>query len=84
MSLKGCRGDPMGSAPDGILAWLVQLIWFALFYVGNFLGRYIVGIVTLGHYPTRKPSPAQKMTMFLVGTIALVVALVAIRNLVWP
>ena len=74
----------MSSAPGGVLAWLFELVWIALFYIGAFIGKYILGIVTLGHYPTKDPSPAQKLTMFLVGTLALVVTLVAIRNLIWP
>ena len=74
----------MGSAPGGVLALIFELLWTVLFFIGLFIGRYIVAIVTLGHYPTRYPTPAQKLTMFLIGTLVLVATLVTIRNLIWP
>ncbi len=76
----------MSSAPGGlVIGSIFKLIYAVLFgYIGFFLGKAIVWMVSLGRYPTLNPSNAQRVTMFLVGAIALVVTLVAVRNLIWP
>ena len=76
----------MSSAPGNlVIGSIFNLIYTVLFgYIGFFLGKAIVWMVSLGRYPTRNPGPAQRVTMFLVGAIALVVTLVAVRNLIWP
>ena len=75
----------MASAPAGVLAWILKIIWMILFvYIGLPVGRAIMWIVSLGHYPTKHPTRAQDLIMFLIGVIAVFAALVAIRNLIWP
>ncbi len=76
----------MSSAPDGLVFrfafWVIGTILFR--YLGFYLGLSIVWIVSLGRYPTRPPSPAQRVTMFTIGVIALIAGLVAVRNVLWP
>jgi len=76
----------MSSAPAGLafelIFWVIGTVLFR--YLGFYLGRAIVWIVTLGRYPTPQPSPAQKVTVFTVGAIATLAGLVAVRNVLWP
>ena len=75
----------MSSSPGGILALIFTVIWTVLFNFGGFyLGRAILWMVSLGRYPTKHPTRAQNSTAFLIGVIALVAALVALRNTIWP
>lgn len=72
----------MASATEGFVFGLIFTLIYTIFfkYIGVFIGRSLVWIVSFGRYPKQNPSPTQRVVVLLVGVLALVAALMVIRN----
>ena len=72
----------MTSSPGGgVLGFVLEILFEGFFnYVCFYIGKPIVWLTTFGRYPSNIPASGQKLMTSTVGLLALVAALLVIRN----